>query len=338
MPVGGGIAPSIGTAAYNDLTALTRRAYIPSLVMQFGSSTPLLAVLMNNAQRAAGGMSQITQPVQGSAYTTAQYMGYDGTFNQPTDTAAAINAELNLSVIGVPISFMGMEAIIQSSEVVVPRLKARMHDALFTLKQFYASQLFTNNSANSLAIAGLPQIYDNGTNVTTYANISRSTNTFWKSNLKTSAGGILTRVKFAPFIVQLSTNLAGGEAPDMVVMSPGDWTALLTDFMNSETFFTTPKSQYGTDSVINAGFRGLMLGQTPIFCDPFLPQGTAYLINSKYFSMFISEDAAFAFSGFYSQIPNLSINQTGLLMLASQILCTKPSSGYQLTGITGNSF
>lgn len=338
MAVGGGIAPLQGTAAYNELTALTRRAFIPSLVMQFGASTPLLAVLMNNAQRAAGGMSQITQPVQGSSYTTAQYMGYDGTFDQPSDTAAAINAELNLSVIGVPVSFMGMEALIQSSEVVVPRLKARMHDALFTLRQFYAGQLFTNNSSNSLGIAGLPQIYDNGTNVTSYANISRTSNVWWKSNLSTSVGSISTRVKFAPYIVKLSTNLAGGEAPDMVIMAPGDWAALLTDFMNSETFFTTPKSQYGTDSVINAGFRGLMLGQTPIFCDPWLTQGTAYLINSKYLSMFISEDAAFAFSGFYSQIPNLSINQTGLLMLASQIVCSKPSSGYQLQGLTGNSF
>jgi hypothetical protein len=338
MTTSGGIVPGSNTAAYAELSALTRRAFIPSLIMQFGAATPLLALLMNNAQKALGGMSQITQPVQGTPYTSAQYMGYDGTFNQPSDTSASLNAEFNLSVVGVPISFMGMEALIQASEVVVPRLKARMHDALFTLKQFYSGQIFTNNSANSLALNGLPQAYDNGTNVNTYGNISRTANGFWKGNLKTGAGTVLTRVKFTPLIVQLSTLLAGGEAPDFVVMSPGDWTALLTDFMTSETFFTTPKSQYGEDSVINAGFRGLMLGQTPIFCDPWLAQGTAYLLNSKYLAMHISEDAAFAFSGFYSQIPNLAINQTGLLMLASQIVCTKPSSGYQIQGITGNSF
>lgn len=338
MPVGGGIAPASNTAAYSELTALTRRAFIPTLVMQFGSSTPLLAMLMSNAQRAAGGMSQITQPVQGSAYTTAQYMGYDGSFNQPSDTSASQNAEFNLSVVGVPVSFMGMEALIQSSEVVVPRLKARMHDALFTLKQFYSAQVFTNNSANNLAINGLPQAFDNGTNVATYGNISRSSNTFWKSNLKTSAGAILTRAALIPYFTQLSTTLSGGEAPDFAVMSPGDWSKLLTDYMTSETFQTTPKTQYGKDNVINAGFRGLMLADTPIFCDPWCPTGTMYLINTRYFSMHISEDAAFAFSGFYSQIPNLSINQTGLLMLASQIVCSKPSSGYQITGITGASF
>lgn len=340
MPVGGGILPNSNTAAYAELSALTRRAFIPTLIMQFGAATPLLALLMNNAQSAEGGVSQITQPVQGTPYTTAQYMGYDGSFNQPSDTTASQNAEFNLSVIGVPVSFMGMEALIQSSEVVIPRLKARMHDALFTLKQFYSGQIFNNNSANNLAIAGLPQAYDNGTNVNSYGNIGSrtSTNSFWQGNLATGVGSISTRVKFAPYIVKLSTVLAGGEAPDFGIMAPGDWTALLTDFMNSETFFTTPKSQYGTDTAINAGFRALMIGQTPIFCDPWLPQGTAYLINSKYLAMHISKDAAFAFSGFYSQIPNLSINQTGLLMLASQIVCTKPSSGYQLQGLTGNSF
>lgn len=338
MPVGGGINPATNTAAYAELTALTRRAFIPSLVMQFGTATPLLALLMNNAQRARGGMSQITQPVQGTPYTTAQYMGYDGSFNQPSDTSASQNAEFNLSVIGVPISFMGMEALIQSSEVVVPRLKARMHDALFTTKQFFSSQLFSNNSANNLAIAGLPQAFDDGTNVSTYGGISRTTNTFWKSTLKTSAGGILTRVKFIPYLVQLSTTLSGGEAPDIVIMSPSDWTALLTDFMTSETFQSTPKTSYGKDNVINAGFRGLMLGDTPVFADPWCPKGTAYLLNSRYLALHISEDAAFAFSGFYSQIPNLSINQTGLLMLASQLVCTKPISGYQITGITGGSF
>lgn len=340
MAIGGGILPASNTAAFQELSALTRRAFIPSLIMQFGSSTPLLSLAMNNAQKAAGGVSQITQPIQTSAYTTPQYMGYDGSFNQPSDTSASQNAEFNLSVISVPISFMGMESLIQSSEVVIPRLKARMHDALFGLKQFYSSQLFSDNSANSLAINGLPQAFDDGSSVTTYGGISRSVaaNSFWKSNVKTSAGSILTRTKFTPYIVQLSTTLAGGEAPDMVIMSPGDWTTLLTDFMGSETFFTTPKSQYGVDNVVNAGFRALMLGNTPIFCDPWLASGTAYLINSKYFSMHISEDAAFSFSGFYSQIPNLSINQTGLLMLASQIVCTKPSSGYKITGITGSSF
>ena len=135
-----------------------------------------------------------------------------------------------------------------------------------------------------------------------------------------------------------TTALAGGEAPDMVVMAPGDWTKLMTDFMSSETFRTTPGTRYGADDVINAGFRGLMLGDTPIFMDPFCPTGTAYLMNSRYLAMYMSEDAPFAFSGFYSAIPNLQIANIGVVIVAFDVCCTKPSSGSRITGITGGSF
>ena len=140
-----------------------------------------------------------------------------------------------------------------------------------------------------------------------------------------------------PYLVQ-STYLAGGEAPDFMVMYPGDWTKLMTDYMGNETFYTNPGSRYGADDPINAGFRGLMLGDTPIFMDPFCPKGTAYIINSRYLALYMSEDAPFAFSGFYSAIPNLQIANIGVVIVAFDVVCTKPVSGARMTGLTGASF
>ena len=54
--------------------------------------------------------------------------------------------------------------------------------------------------------------------------------------------------------------------------------------------------------------------------------------------MYISEDAPFLFSGFESTIPNFQIANIGVLISAFDVLCTKPVSGMQITGITGNSF
>ena len=333
MPAGG--AGSSGA----ELSALTRRAFIPKLVVQIYKSTPTLSLLFRNAQRAKGGASQITVPVQGSSFVSFGYTDYSGTFQQPAEVAAAQNAEFNLKVGVVPIPFMGMESIIQSSEVVVPRLKARMADAKTVMVQQLSTSLFANNVNNPSAVDSLAQAYDDGTNAATYGNINRSTagNGFWKSNLKTSAGGILTRVGLVPYFVQLMA-LAGGEAADAAVMSPSDWTALLVDFMGVEQFNTDPSQRYGKDDNVNAGFRGLMIGDTPVFLDPFCPKGTMYLLNSRYLSLYISEDAAFEFSGFYSTIPNLQIANIGVLLLAFNLVCTKPSSGYQITGLTGGSF
>jgi len=258
-------------------------------------------------------------------------------FPQPTDLTAILNAEFNVKLAVVPIPFLGMEALVQSTEVVIPRLRAVMADAKFEMAQNIATSLYTNNANSPLQVDSLTQAYDDGTNVPTYGGINRLANPFWKSNLKTSAGAISTRVGLATKIANL-TYLAGGEAPDFGVMAFGDWTSLMEDFMAAEQFRTAPGSVYGMDDAVNAGFRCLTVLNVPIFPCPFLSQGTAFLFNSKYLAMYIHEDAPFAFSGFHSTIPNFQIANIGVLILGFNVLTTKPVSGLQITGITGNAF
>jgi hypothetical protein len=339
-----GIVP--GGAIGNQLVTATRRAFIPRLVVQIYKATPLLSLLMRNAQRARGGVSQVTVPVQNSSFVSFSWSDYSGAFPQPPDVAAIQNAEFNLKLGVVPIPFMGMEALVQSSEVVIPLLKARMADAKTVAVQAISNACFTNTSTLPNQVDSLFNAYDDGTNVATYGGISRTgvAGAFWKAQLITSAGAVLTRSAFIKYIVQTTTgvqggsNGAGGEAPDFVVMSPSDWTTLMQDFMTSESFRTMPGTKYEADSIVNAGFRGLMLADTPIFLDPWCPKGTAYLFNSRYLAFYMSEDAPFAFSGFYSAIPNLQIANIGVVIVAFNVVCTKPISGMRVTGITGGAF
>lgn len=330
-----GIVP--GGAVGAELQAITRRAFIPSLIVQIYKSHPLLSLLLGNAQRAAGGIAQVTVPTQGASFVSFAWAGFDGTFPQPSDTTAIQNAEFNLKLGVVPIPFFGMEALIQKTEAVIPRLRAVMADAKTVMTQQLATSLYTNNSSQPLQIDSLPMAYDDGTNVASYGGINRATNSFWNSTLIGSAGGILNRKSMATKIAQI-TNAAGGEAPDFGVMSFGDWTTLMTDYITDERFNLSPRSTYGRDDVVNSGFRGLQVIDTPIFPDPFCPTGTAYFFNSRYLALYLSEDAPFAFSGFHSTIPNLQIANIGVLIVAMDVVCTKPISGGQITGITGGAF
>lgn len=360
MPqLGVGIVPS-GVVG-NELAALTRRAFVPRLVVQVYKATPLLSLLLRNAQRARGGVSQVTIPVQGGSFVQFSWSDYSGVFPQPQVLQAAQNAEFNLKLGVVPIPFMGMEALIQSSEAVVPILKARMADAKTVAVQSISSSVLalTNNAAipGAQQVDNLFQATDDSTNVTSYGGINRTTagNAFWKGQLVTlgSAGAVLTRSSFIRYLVQCAsgnttgstvnpkfgaTTGGGGESPDFVVMAPGDWTTLMQDFMSVEQFNTDPNTKYGNDDVVNAGFRGLMLGNTPIFMDPFMTKGTAFVLNSRYLALYMSEDAPFAFSGFYSAIPNLQIANIGVLIVAFNVICSKPAANMQLSGITGGAF
>ena len=332
-PLNNGIVP--GGALGAQLAAITRRAFIPSLYVQIYQSHPLLSLFMANAKGAKGGVGAVTIPIQGASFTSFAWGGFAGDFAMPTDQAAIENAQFNLKLGMVPIGFFGMEAILQSSEVVIPKLRAVMSDAGVVMKQAYAQALYSNNSANPQAWDSLAQAYDDGTNVGTYGGVSRAGSSFWDGQLITNSGSMMTtRVGAAQLLTRIQAG-AGGEAPDFAVMNPANWSVLMADYMNLEMFTTKPKSIYDKDDVVNSGFRAIRVMDTPIFPDPFCPLGTAFIVNSRYTGLYMSEYAPMTFSGFESQIPIGQISDIGVLISASDLVCAKPSSGAQVQGITG---
>jgi hypothetical protein len=330
---GSGITPSGALGA--QLAALTRRAFIPSVYVQVYQSHPLLSLFMANSKAARGGVSQITIPIQGSSFVSFNWGSFAGDFPMPTDVAAIQNAQFSLKLGMIPIGFFGMESIIQSSEVVIPKLRTVMSDAAVVMKQAYAQALYSNNYANGQMWDSLTQAYDDGTNVPTYGGVSRTPGSFWSGQLITNTGAqMTTRVGAAQLLTRIQSG-AGGEAPDYMVMNPANWAQLMTDFMSLEMFTTRPRSIYEKDDVVNAGFRAIRVLDTPIFPDPFCPLGTAIAINSRYTGLYMSEYAPMTFSGFESQIPVGQISDIGVLISCADLVCAKPSSGAQITGITG---
>jgi len=332
---GQGVIPATGSIT-NELTAVMRRAFIPKMVVQIYSAAPVLSLLMRNSQRARGGLSQVTVPVQGSQFVNFGWTGYDGAFPQPQVLAATQQAAWNLSVGTVPIPLLGMESLLQQTETIIPLVKARMVDAKTVAVQAISTALFGSASTNALAMNGFQDVFDDGTVAPTYGGLNRNTYTYWKSN-RINFNASPTRSNMMVRIMQL-TQLAGGESPDFIIMSLSDWTTLLSDYMSVEQFNTDPNTKYGSDNAVNAGFRALMLGNVPVLADPFCPKGTAYLINSKYLGLYISEDANFAFSGWHSLIANNQIANVGVIIAAMALVNTKPVTGMQLYNITGGSF
>src|SRR5271169_3702869 len=93
LPNSGGITP--GGAIGAQLAAITRRAFIPSVFVQIYQSHPLLSLLLQNAQKARGGVSQITIPTQGASFVNFSWGSFAGDFPIPEDQAAIENAQFN---------------------------------------------------------------------------------------------------------------------------------------------------------------------------------------------------------------------------------------------------
>lgn len=330
-PPSSGILPSGAIGA--QLAEITRRAVVPTVFVQIYQSHPLLSLFLSNATPARGGVPQIVLPAQGASFVSFNWGSFAGDFPMPSDEAAIENAQFNLKLGMVPIGFFGMEAIIQSSEVIIPKLRAVTSDAATVIRQALAASLYSY-SQNPLQLDSLVGAYDNGTNWPTYGGIARANAPWWQGQLLSGIGAVSNRAGMATTLTRVMTG-AAGEAPDFAVMNPADWATLLQDFMASEQYFNTPNSRWGRDDVANAGFRAIRVLDTPFFADPFCPRGEAYMINSRYLSMYLSEYAPFVFSGFESAIPQGQIASIGVLISALDLVCAKPSSGAHLTGILG---
>jgi hypothetical protein len=326
MPIGGGILPASNTQQYTELTYVTRRAFIPKLVVQIYNSTPLMAALIANSQSASGGVSSVTVPVQGSQFVNAQWSDYSGSFNQPAVQQGAYNAEFNLKLMIAPVPFLGMEGAVQQDYAVIPLIEARMNDATNVMMDAMATSLY-NNTSDTQQFIGLPAAVDDGTTAgaTTYGNINRNTYTWWKSKVYNANNVNPTRQNVLQYISGTVKN--GAEVPSFGVCGFGTWTLLAQDYVGQEQYVITPGSGFDGDANgPQAAFRALMVAGVPIYPDPYCPEGFLYLLNSNYLSLYIHDQGSFVFTGFESTLPNWQIGYVGAVLMIAELVSTKPKS------------
>jgi len=326
MPIGGGILPASGSQQYSELTYVTRRAFIPKLVVQLYNSTPLLAALIANSQSASGGVSSVTVPVQGSQFVNAQWSDYSGSFQQPAVQQGAYNAEFNLKLMIAPVPFLGMEGAVQQDYAVIPLIEARMNDATNVMMDAMATSLY-NNTSDTQQFTGLPAAVDDGTTAgaSTYGNINRSTYGWWKSKVYNANNVNPTRQNVLQYISGTVKN--GAEVPSFGVCGFGTWTLLAQDYVGQEQYVITPGSGFDSDANgPQAAFRALMVAGVPIYPDPYCPEGFLYLLNSNYLSLYIHDQGSFVFTGFESTLPNWQIGYVGAVLMIAELVSTKPKS------------
>ena len=344
MPLPGtGVVPASGSV-FNELTTTTRRAFVPRLFVQIYFGSPTLFYMMGNAQRAAGGLNQVTVPMQGASMVQGQFTGYGGGFNSPQIIPGIQNGQWNLAYWVVPVPLPFGESVIQATDREISILKARMNDVAAVTKQNMAGLQFSLNTSNPLFPNSFVDAFDNGTLSPTYGGINRNItgNSAFKGQYINAASGTFSTASlsraYMATLLQYVTDQAGGESPTFVVMSPGDYATLNKDFIGVEQYNPPPGQQFSMDTAVRSSFPNLNISGIPIFADHFCPKGSVFGVNVKYTSIYLSEDAAFDFSGFYSLVPLGQIGQQGVVVVGYNEISVKSVSGFQLYGLAGAAF
>jgi hypothetical protein len=334
MPIlGTGIVPSGGVNSLGgELENIVRRAFVKKLVVQLYNTSPLTAALLGNSQPASGGVSQVTIPAQGAQFVNMQWVGYDGSFNQPAVQAAITNLEFNLKAAVIPIPYLGFEGLIQDAHEIINLTASRFNDAGNVYCDGLATVLLGNIS-NTAQVIGLPAAVDDGTNSTYYGNQSRTTNPWLKSKRYAAGSVNPTRALVGQYITGTFKN--GGEMPTFGIMGPATWQTLQNDYLGLERFVIDPGTGFDDQPKgARSGFRACEVSGVPIYMDPYVPEGTLYLLNAGYLAFYIHERAAFTFTGFESTLSNNQIGYIGAVLSLLELVLAKPKVCTVVTGFT----
>ncbi|MDE2098050.1 MAG: phage major capsid protein [Patescibacteria group bacterium] len=328
--------PIFGTGGYpdpgpvaNELTAVTRRAYSPHVYVQIYNTSALTAALLDNAQTMSGGVNPITVPIQGVPMVTIQNLGYDASFDQPGVTPGLDVAQFNPAWYFSAIPFPITEGFAQLNYAIVPIIEARMNDCAQQYKMRLASDIYTNIN-NLQAIVGLNGAVDDGTFLVNYGGQSRTTNTWWQSTYVAAGSVALTRDLTNKYLLQQQKK---NELPKLGVCGAGTWYNLSADFTSLERYNITPSSDFGMGTA-GAKFRAIEVAGVPIYMDPQCPEGTLYLLNPDYLSLYVHERGAFEVLPFVSRQAVGQLGYLGGVLLVSQLACVKPAAQMKVTGLT----
>ena len=329
MPVfGTGIMPSSGAIA-SELTAVTRRNFLDKAIVQIWKASPLTYALLSTALMATGGVSPITAVVQGNPMVQTQRTNYSFTFNNPGVIPGLQDAEFNLAGYITPIPFIGSEGLVQLDMNIVPLIEARMNDATSSTIDAFSTDLY-NNVSNNLSIIGLPAAIDDGTVAANYGGIARnSVNTlginWWQSTYVSNSGGAVTPTRnlLMQYINQVTKK--NGEMPKMGILGMGTWTLLTQDFTTQERYVVDSAGAYG-DGVVRSLFQAVMVGGVPIYCDPYMPEGELYLLNTDFLSIYLHEKAAFTMTDFESLQPVGQLGYIAVILTLLQLVNVKPQA------------
>lgn len=313
--------PGAGPTA-TELATITRRGFNDNCYLQIYQSAPLIAAFLNNAAAASGGVNPINIPVQGVPMVNIANIGFDGSFDLPGQTPGINAAIFNLKGYISVVPFLGMEGLVQLDYSIVPLIDARMNDVGNQYQKQLSTDLY-NNITNTSSLIGLNGAIDDGTFLTTYGGLSRTTYPWWKSTyVHNSSPTAPTRDLMLQYILQLTK---ASMKPNIGMLGVGTWGKLAQDFGSKEVYNIFPKENFGKGTA-GSYFTAMEITGMPIYCDPYCPEGTLYLMNSDYLTLYIHDRCGFQFTGFESRMPVGQLGYIGAVVTLIELANARPSA------------
>lgn len=341
-------APDVSTGAKDYLNSLSR-AIPPYVVAQnLGKLSPLTRRILANSEVKPISFPFISQPVAKKTINNVQLVDYNGSFNVPsaidTDLADMATVYSNLALSTLLVSDFEVKAYEQgNTNVLYDTVKLRANETWLGLVDQIAQWLLGARTASlgvedTTRFYGINDIIDDGTLCSNYANIDRTTNTYWNSYIwdATTDLGYVSGTTPAYVVVMRALSKYQRVAstmgmPDAGFTSPGVFQALVESFTNIERYIVADPAKL--DDTRQYEVTGVAVNGVPIFPDPYITGTEIYFINWSHLKFVFCDGYAVVSSDWKDLSMTGKLAYFSFLMFGGQLFSDAPVSHFRVTGM-----
>lgn len=324
------MATPIGT---NVVTSIARHYILPQIVDNIYGSNPYFFRMNKANKRVVQGGTQIEVPFMYSRFTNGGwYQGFDQLNVAPNDTIK--NGALDWKQAYVPFSVDGLTLIkTDSPQAIANIIKVGFQQMQMEMAEILGTALMSDGSvSNSKQIDGLKATIDAGSVATTYAGLTRSSNTYLNSQVD-STTSTLTLPALRSHFMNVGS---GGRHPTIMASRTEQWVRYANILTAFQQF---PVGVGGSDEIMaSAGFTNLLFMNVPwiedshVFDGPNTSNSAILTMNEDYFWFCVSPRADFYMQDFQQPVDQDAM--TSMILWAGNLVCGNTQRQGKMTNIS----
>lgn len=321
------MATAIGT---NTVTSLARQYIIPEITDNIYGSNVLFFRLNAANKKSVQGGTQIEVPLMYQRFSAGgPYQGFDVLDVAPSDTIK--NGALDWKQYYVPVSIDGLTLVkVDSPLAIANTIKVQFEQAQMEMAEWLGTGLYTDGTTNTKHIDGLKGAVDETSVLTTYAGISRTSNTWWKCQIDSSTA-TMTMAALNTFYGLCGK---GGRKSTLIVSRQEQYNRFWALNQTLQRYI----SGEGDAQLAQAGFQNLVLNGTPwvvddhVFDGPNSSNSAILFLDEAYIDLAVSPRGDFYMEDF--QTPVNQDAMTAKLLWAGNLIVKNVARQGKMTALT----
>lgn len=317
---------AIGT---DTVTSIARQFVLPEIHDQIYASNPITFRLLAAKKKMIQGGTQIEIPLMYKRFGHGgSYRGFDLLPIAPVDTIK--NAVFDWKQYGVTVAVDGRTLIqTDSPDSIANLITTQFAQARMELAEHLGDGIWSDGS-NTKDITGMEAAVDDGTIAATYGGITRSANTWWKSQVDSST----TTLTLDALNALQGSAIKGAKSTSLIVSGRDQYNRYWKLVQANQDFQVMAGGH--DEQLASAGFTNILFNNIPWVVDSHVPLGTTtntkiYMLNEEYMFLAVSPRADFRLEDF--QTPPNQDAMVAKLLWAGELAFTNVATQAVMTAI-----